>query len=341
MDIQLPVLLKTIVAGDTLTEKDAKTACQLILSGDNPAAAGALLTLLRQRGETVEELSGFLTCLMDYTTPIVTQSVTLDLVGTGGDGHQTINISTLSALLAASMGVRVLKHGNRSVSSACGSADVLEALGLTLERTSAQVAHCVDRVGFGFCYAPVFNVALATVRALRKALGIPTLFNVMGPLLNPARPAFRLVGVANPDSAILMADVLARQSTRKSWVFSGETLALDELSTVTSVRVIEVVDQHIHEPVVYDFTDYGFRKTTIDELRGGSVAENVALAKALLQGRGSEAMQTALIINAGVAAYLYGKADTLPQAFSQAKLALLEGAPWILLETLISLQEKQ
>ena len=237
----LKPMIEKLIEKRNLTNQEACSAVLDIVDGSNAYQATAFLALLRAKGETVEELVGMAKALRSLMVPVPLKSCVLDIVGTGGDYSNTLNISTGACLVASACGVKIAKHGNRSVSSLCGSADVLEALGVNVIMSPKEVAYAIDHIGIGFMFAPHYHPALKTVAELRKGLSIRTIFNLMGPLLNPASASYRLIGVSRIEQLDLMAEAIYRLGTDRSLVFHGN--GLDELSCLGPVEVREV-SQH-------------------------------------------------------------------------------------------------
>ena len=233
----LKTLEKLLVQND-LSEEESKLAMQEIFAGASPYQAASFLMLMRSKGETAEELFGIIEAMRERMVRVPVKSRVLDIVGTGGDGAQTLNISTASAILAASCGVKVAKHGNRSVSSLCGSADVLEALGVNILAPKESLGRSIEELGIAFFFAPEFHPALKQLREVRKGLGTRTLFNIIAPFLNPATPEHFMIGVYSKELLDIAAAVLSRLNTRRSLVFHGS--GLDELSCVGVAQAMEV-----------------------------------------------------------------------------------------------------
>lgn len=231
-----PQLLTALIGGTDLSTADTAWAMDRVMRGEAaPAQLAGFLVALRAKGETAEEVDGLVRAAREHTVRVDVPGPTLDIVGTGGDGAKTVNVSTMAAIVAAAAGARVVKHGNRSASSASGSADVLERLGIALELSAEEVARSVREVGIGFCFAPAFHPAFRHAAVARKELGVPTAFNALGPLTNPASPTAMAVGVADPRLGPLIAAVFARQGV-DALVFRGDD-GLDELSVSTTSTV--------------------------------------------------------------------------------------------------------
>jgi anthranilate phosphoribosyltransferase len=276
--------LSKVVRGECLTEDEAARAMELIVRDEaTHSQIAGLIVAMRVRGEAIDEIAGMARTAMAHATPIAIDSpeTLLDVVGTGGDGSHSINISTLSAIVAAACGARVAKHGNRAASSICGAADVLEALGVRIDLPPAGVAATVGEAGIGFLFAPLFHPAWRYAGPPRRELGVRTVFNVLGPLCNPAGAGCRALGVADAALAPPMAEVLLRLGVRRALVFSAP--GLDELSTSCPSLVIELLDGHRREYEL-DPLDLGLPRATAEDVRGGSPAVNAEIARAVLGG---------------------------------------------------------
>jgi anthranilate phosphoribosyltransferase len=281
-----------------LTEDQAAAAMQELVDGAaTPAQIGAFATALRMKGETAEELAGLVRVMRAALIPVEVGGDVVDTAGTGGDGACTFNISTVAAIVAAGAGARVAKHGNRAASSACGSADLLEGLGVAIDLPPAGVAECVARVGIGFMYAPLFHPALRHAIGPRRELGIRTVFNLLGPLLNPARAQAQILGVSVPELAGTMAEVLRRTGSRHALVVYGED-GVDELSLSARSVVYEVVKGEVRRYVVSP-EDFGLARAPRDVLTSDSVAASAARAQAVLGGEPGPARDVVLLNAAG------------------------------------------
>lgn len=322
--IDWPRTLATVVAGQDLDEDTAASVLSDIMGGDvDPARTAGLLTALRTKGESAAEIAGFVRAMLEHVVPIDLDGPLLDTCGTGGDGADTFNVSTVAALVVAAAGVPVAKHGNRSASSRCGSADLLEAWGVAIDLPPAAVATCVRELGIGFLFARTFHPAMRHVGPIRASLGIRTVFNVLGPLSNPAGAAHQIVGVSDVRLAPVMADALARLGKRHALVFWGED-GLDELTTTGPSRMWEVRDGTVVESR-FDPIDVGIERAELAQLQGGAVADNVAIADAVLSGTpGPPADVVAL--NAGAALYAADVATDIADGVTRAREVLARGA---------------
>ena len=300
-----PEVLSTLVAGGDLSAEQASWAMGEVLSGEaTPAQIAGFAVALRTKGETIDEMAGLSEAMLASASPISVPGRLLDVVGTGGDRSMSVNISTMAAIVAAGAGAIVVKHGNRSASSQAGSADVLEALGIRLDLTPAQVTAVAAEVGITFCFAAAFHPSLRHAAVPRRELGIGTAFNFLGPLANPVRPAAQAIGCADLRMAPIMAGVFARRGV-DAWVFRGDD-GLDELTTTTTSSVWMVRDGEVSTWVV-DPTEFGLSLATADALRGGDVEFNAAVVRRVLDGEAGP-VRDAVVLNAGAALAVYGAA---------------------------------
>jgi anthranilate phosphoribosyltransferase len=271
-----------LVKRQDLSEDEAAAAFEIIIRGDaTPSQIAGFLVALRMKGETAEEIAGFARTARAMATPIEVEGALLDTCGTGGDGLATFNISTLSAIVAAACGARVAKHGNRAASSLCGSADVLEQLGVKIDLSPEGVARCIDEAGIGFMFAPVFHPSFRFAGATRRELGLRTVFNVLGPLCNPAGAKYQALGVADAAVASKMADVLVRLGVERAIVFHAAD-GMDELSVASPSFVIEVDGQR--KEYELDPAELGLARAPVESMRGGGPEENARLAREVLGG---------------------------------------------------------
>src|SRR5688572_826998 len=299
-----PDVLSTLVAGDDLTTEQARWAMDEVFAGAaTPVQLTGLVVALRAKGETVDEVTGIADAMLAAANPISVPGRLLDVVGTGGDRSMSVNISTMSAIVAAGAGARVVKHGNRSASSKSGSADVLEALGIRLDLSPARVAEVADEAGITFCFSAAFHPAMRHAAVPRRELGIATTFNILGPLTNPARPQAQAIGCADARMAPVMAGVLAGRGV-DAWVFRG----LDELTTTTTSTLWRVHEGEVTESSV-DPASLGIARATTEDLRGGDAAHNADVVRRLLAGEQGP-VRDAVLLNAGAALAVYDSPDT-------------------------------
>ncbi len=305
-EVSWPDVLSTLIAGEDLSAAESGWAMRQILAGDaTPAQIAGFAVALRAKGETVEEVEGLVATMYEFAAPLHHRPRAVDIVGTGGDRSHTVNISTMAALVAAGAGVPVVKHGNRAASSSCGSADVLEGLGIRLDLTPAQVEAVMAKVDITFCFAPVFHSALRHSAVPRRELGVATTFNFLGPLANPARPAAQAVGVADVRMASIIAGVLARRGV-DGFVFRGDD-GLDELTTTTTSRVWAIAGGSVVEHRL-DPRQLGLATSQPSDLKGGDLTFNVDAVRRLLDGQ-LGAVRDAVLLNAAAAIAAYDADD--------------------------------
>ena len=314
-DFSWPDTLARLVRREDLGEHEAAAAMGEIMSGAaTPAQAGGFLLALRAKGETADEITGLARMMRSFSKKVVVSGPLVDTCGTGGDRAGTVNISTMAAFVVAGAGARVAKHGNRAASSACGSADLLEALGVAIDLEPEGVASCIEDAGIGFCFAPVFHPAMRHAGPVRKELGVPTVFNFLGPLTNPAGASRQTVGVSDATMAPKIAEALARLGSERAFVFRGDD-GLDELTTTTTSTLWEVsrgVTQRTFAP-----EEAGLERATSDALKGGSAAENAKIASALVDGEPGP-VRDAVALNAAFALIAAGIAPDLSEAMARA-----------------------
>lgn len=306
----LRAVLERLVSGEGLTEAEAfDLMVTLTDTSVPPAQAGGLLAALRTKGVTADEVRGFARGMRSLARRPALPDVgpTLDLVGTGGDGSHTFNLSTGAALLAVAAGAKVVKHGNRSISSRSGSADLLEALGLPIPLAETAAAECLAATGFTFLFAPHYHPAMKAIAPVRAALGIRTVFNLLGPLTNPAEPPFHLIGAYSPDAAQLMADTLAGLPIQRAFVVHGEP-GWDE-PTPAGPFVLHDVRPGQVATSRRSAADYGLPACAPDDLRGGDAAHNAAALRAVLEGRDRGPHRDALVMSAALAMEVMGRVD--------------------------------
>ncbi|MFS8478499.1 MAG: anthranilate phosphoribosyltransferase [Micromonosporaceae bacterium] len=327
-----PYLINTLLHGEELSSEDTAWAMGEIMSGSaTPAQIAGFAVALRAKGEAPGEVIGLVEVMLANAVPVdLPEEVrrdTVDVVGTGGDRAHTVNISTMAAIVVAAAGVRVVKHGNRAASSKCGAADLLEALGIPLELTPAGVARCVADAGIGFCFAPRFHPGLRHAGATRREIGVPTFFNFLGPLTNPARPAAGAIGCADPRMAPVMAEVFARRGD-SVLVMRGED-GLDEFTTTAPTRLWAVSGGTVTETVL-DAADLGIPRSKPGDLRGADAAYNREVARQVLAGA-TGPVRDAVLVNAAAALAAHsGDLTDLPGALrlglDRAAAALDSGA---------------
>jgi anthranilate phosphoribosyltransferase len=343
--------VRTLVEHRDLTRIEAAAAMEAIMSGAaTNAQIAAFLTALRMKGETVEELIGFAQVMRQKAVRVRTRStegsasltgtdreMLIDTCGTGGDASGTFNVSTATAFVVAGAGLKVAKHGNRSNSSLCGSADVVEALGVSLELTPQQVAKCVDEIGIGFLYAPLLHTAMKHVMAARREMGIRTVFNLLGPLTNPASANAQVIGVAAASLTEPLARVLAELGTLRAFVVHGAD-GLDEISNTGESRLSEV-----REGVVRSFTvqpeDFGLPRATMSDLKGGDRQQNAQIIREVL-AREAGPRRDIVLMNASAALVAGGRAKELKDGVELAAQSIDSGAARERLERLVAYSQK-
>lgn len=328
----LKELTEKIIKKENLSALTMQRAVKEIMTGEHPVQISDFLMQLKAKGETPEEIYGTVVAMKTLMVRVVVPYPVLDIVGTGGDGLNTINISTGSALLAASCGVKVAKHGNRSVSSHCGSADVLESLGVRLNVSPADVVNSIEKYNFGFFYATLFHPAFEKVHLIRKHLGVPTIFNLIGPLLNPASAQFLMMGVSDQKYLKQMAEVLLQLRLERALIFHCQ--GLDEISTVGPITICEV-NQSKRQSFILDPKKYGFKPCSIESLQGGAPETNAKMLRHSLKGEQGPISDT-LILNAGIACYVYGLCDSIEEGIVLAGEKQAEGRADRLLQTMVS-----
>jgi anthranilate phosphoribosyltransferase len=328
-------LLKVAVEGRNLSRQQAAQAMDAMLEGDAPSSQiAALLIALRMKGETPDEIAGGVQALRARARKVeVPLDRLIDTCGTGGDNSHTFNISTTAAFVAAGAGARVAKHGNRAVSSQCGSADVLTALGVSIELPLDVVARCIDELGIGFLFAPNHFAAMRHVAPLRKELGLRTLFNLIGPLANPAGARRQVLGVFAPHLVPVMARTLAELGCDRAFVVHGEG-GVDEISTSGPTRIAEVRGGEVRE---FEVTpeELGVERAPLEALRGGDAAHNAALLRSLLRGEDGP-RRSAVLLNAGAAIAAAGLCETIRDGVALAARSIDSGAANDRLEKLVA-----
>jgi anthranilate phosphoribosyltransferase len=319
-----------------LTAAEAEQAMQIIMTGQaTPAQIGGYLVALRMKGETVDEITGSAQAMRAQASRVelsINGSPLLDTAGTGGDGSQTFNISTAAAFIIAGTGRKVAKHGNRAASSRCGSADVLDALGVNLDLAPEGVAACIEQVGIGFLYAPKFHPAMKHAIGPRRELGHRTIFNILGPLTNPAGATHQLIGVYDPGLTDAMAHVLGKLGGKAAFVIHGYG-GLDELTTSGPNRVSHLKDGGV-TTFELDASQFGLRKASQEQLRGGEPQQNAAILRDLLSGKDSSPRRDVALFNA--AAAIATESGDFYSALTEAERSLESGAALGRLEALIA-----
>jgi anthranilate phosphoribosyltransferase len=326
-----------LVRCENLTEDEAASAFETIIRGDaTQVQIAGFLVALRMKGETADEITGFARTARAMATPIQVDGALLDTCGTGGDGLATFNISTLAAIIASACGARVAKHGNRAASSLCGSADVLEKLGVKIDLTPEGVARCIDQAGIGFLFAPIFHPSFRFAGVPRRELAIRTVFNVLGPLCNPAGAKYQALGVADGAMAAKMADVLVRLGVERAIVFHAAD-GMDELSVASPSFVIEIDGKR--KEYELDPAELGLAKAPIEALRGGGPEENARVALELLGGA-KGARRDVVLLNASAALRAAGVAKDWKEGLGLAAEAIDTGRAGEVLQRWITISQE-
>ncbi|MDD4179411.1 MAG: anthranilate phosphoribosyltransferase [Candidatus Margulisbacteria bacterium] len=333
--------IKKVVEGHNLTREEAAMAMDAIMQGNaTPSQIAALLVALHTKGESVDEITGFAEKMREHAENIFPHRENLvDTCGTGGDHSGTFNISTVSALVAAGAGIPIAKHGNRSMSSRCGSADVLEALGVKVDLEPKKVEACINEVGIGFIFAPVFHKAMKFAGPTRKEIGISTVFNILGPLTNPAHAKAQVLGVFAPDLTEIMAEVLRNLGVKQALVVHGVD-GLDEISISEKTKV-----SHLHDGRIDNYflkpEDLGIHRQKKEEILGGSAQENAEIAIDILKNEEKGPKRKVVLLNAAAAIFVGGKAKDLEEGLKLAAESIDSGAANKKLEELVQFTSKQ
>lgn len=329
-----------VLEGGTLTQEQAASVMRGIMEGEGTAVQiAALLVLLRQRGESVAEIAGFARVMRDKAVPVaVPAGVVCDTCGTGGDGTGTFNISTLAALVVAAAGVTVAKHGNRSVSSRVGSADLLEALGVRLELDAQRLEECLRTTGFAFLFAPLHHRAMKHAAGPRRELGVRTVFNVLGPLTNPARATHQVLGVYDAGLTVPLAEVLGILGVQRALVVHGMD-GVDEVSSTGPTRAAELRDGIVRERCL-EPADFGLSPCRLEDLQGGDLQANVRIAQAVLDGDPGPC-RDAVALNAAAALFVAGQVEDLAAGFRRANGILSSGAARGMLENVVRFTQQE
>lgn len=331
----MKTFLETVLNGKNLSQEEAYKAMEFIMEGKaNDCQIAAFLAALKMKGETADEISGFSRAMLDKSVKVKSRYPDLvDTCGTGGDGLYTFNISTTAAFIAAGAGVQIAKHGNRSVSSRSGSADVLEELGVNINLECSDVSRCLDSIGIGFIFAPRAHTAMKYVARARKDMGIRTVFNILGPITNPAQANGRVLGVFDEKLIDIISGALKKLDVERAFVVSGEE-GLDEFSVSGRSMVAELKDGRITK-YIFDPAELGFKKSAISDLKGGDSKENAKILIDILTGRQKGPKRDSALINAAAAIVSGKKADTLKEALELAVSSIESGRAYNKLTDLI------
>ncbi len=333
-------IIDILVNGESLTESQMTYAMTEIMEGRvSEVHIASFLTALRVKGETSEEISGGAKVMRNKAVQIdLGDRYTVDTCGTGGDGADTYNISTASAFVAAAGGATVVKHGNRSVSSQCGSADVLETLGINIDISSERVKECIEKIDLGFLYAPAFHSSMKYAAAVRKKLGFRTIFNMLGPLTNPARANGQVLGVFHENLTELMAEAMKKLGTKHVLVVHGMD-GMDEITVTDKTKVSELkagkINTYYIEP-----EDFGMKRSTKEELKGGTPKENAEIIRRIFKGEIRGAKKDILVLNSGAALYAGKKASSIQEGIQMAREIIESGKALAKLDELVEMTNR-
>jgi anthranilate phosphoribosyltransferase len=325
--------ITSLLEGRDLDEQEASAAMTEIMAGDaTPAQIAGFVVALRAKGETTDEVAGLVRTMRELSQRVRVSGDVLDTCGTGGDRSGTFNVSTAAAIVCAGAGAKVAKHGNRAASSRCGSADVLEALGVKIDLPAEGVATCIERAGIGFCFAPIFHPAMRHAASPRRELGVATIFNFLGPLTNPAGARFQALGVSDAKMLPKMVDALGRLGSKHVVAFQGHE-GLDELSTSGPSRVLELVDGETREWTL-DPAELGFPSADLSAVAGGSAEENAALVLDVLGGTPGP-RRDIVVLNAAAGLLAAGIAATIEEGVELAGRSIDDGGARRALDLLV------
>lgn len=317
----LKTFIKKLYEKNDLTSEQAEEAMMHLINSDDECLIAAFLSLLSAKGETPEELFGMIQALQKKMVVIPMDMPLLDIVGTGGDGANTINISTAASILAASCGAIVAKHGNRAFSSKCGSANLLEKLGIAIEMNPDQLISCIQKIGIGFCFSPRFHPALKKIKHIRDKLGIVTSFNLLGPMLHPAKISYALIGVYKRNLMSKFSQCLRKLKLKKAMIVHGN--GLDELNLLGINHVIEISEKG-ENSYILDPKDFGFNYCRLRDIQGGDADVNAKLILQAFEGKISPISDT-IIFNSGAALYISNKVPSIKNGIEIARKNLLSG----------------
>lgn len=336
----MSTLLKKLTARHNLSQKKASELMRKIVSGEmSDAMKAALLAALATKGETIDEITGMARAMRAYSVKVPTKNPLLDTCGTGGSGLQCLNVSTASAFILASCNVRVAKHGNRKATSKCGSFDVLEALGAKIELNPKQVAQTIKQTNLGFIFAPLYHPAMKNVMPVRKELGIKTIFNILGPLTNPANAHYQVLGVSNPKLGQTMISVLKKLGSKRALVVYGED-GLDEMTVTSATRVWELTKNGNIKMYRVKPENFGIQRARFTKIKGGDAAYNARVIRGVFEGTITNAQRDIMFLNAGAGLYIYGAAKSIKEGVALAREAVVSGVVKKKLEEYISISKK-
>jgi len=330
--------IETLVSGNSLNFEQAAGSMEEIMSGEaTPAQIAAFVTALRIKGETVDEIAGLASVMRDKAIPVKAMPPVVDTCGTGGDNCASINISTAAAFVAAGAGLKVAKHGNRAMTSHCGSADVLEALGVKIDLGAEAVAECLEKVGIGFMFAPIFHPAMKHAAGPRREIGIRTVFNILGPLTNPARAESQVIGVPGEELGNKMAAVLHRLGTKHSLVVHGRN-GMDEISISGQSLIWEVTQDKVSPPYEVSPQYFGFKEASLAKVKGGTPEDNANVLRCVLNGEKGPCRDV-VVMNAAAALLAGNRASDLKEGAHLAEEAIDSGQAREKLEGLVRLSQ--
>lgn len=331
--------INILVSGQSLNTEQAAQVMEEIMSGEaTPAQFGAFVTALTLKGETIDEIVGLATVMRAKAIPVSVSGPVIDTCGTGGDNSYSFNISTAAALIAAGAGLKVAKHGNRAMTSGCGSADVLEALGVKIDMNAEQVAECLEKVGIGFMFAPLFHPAMKYASGPRREIGIRTVFNILGPLTNPAGAKAQVIGVPSKELGEKIASVLCRLGTKHALVVHGLN-GMDEISISSRSIIWDVKEDEVLPPYYIAPEDFGFKRASIKAITGGTPQENAEMMWRILKGEPG-AHRNIVLVNAAAALVAGDKAKTFKEGISLAEEVVDSGSALEKLEGLINISQR-
>ena len=330
--------IESLVAGRSLASEQASGVMEEIMGGKaTPAQIAAFITALRIKGETVDEIVGLARVMQAKAVPVKITQPVVDTCGTGGDKSSSFNISTTAAFIAAGAGLKVAKHGNRAMSSRCGSADVLEALGVNIELGAEAVAQCLETAGIGFMFAPLFHPAMKYATTPRREIGIRTVFNILGPLVNPAHAEYQAIGVPNEELGEKIASVLHKLGTKHALVVHGRD-GMDEISISGKSLVWDITQQGVSPPYEISPQYFGFREADVTEIKGGTPEDNARILRSILKGERGPRRDIA-IMNAAAAIVAANRASDLKESARIAEEAIDSGQALEKLDALVKLSQ--
>jgi len=315
---------KQLIAKESLSFDAAHDILKLIFNGEcEPVQIAAFLTALASKGETAHEVAGMAKAMRNCAVKVTPQNpILLDTCGTGGSGHKTFNISTTAAFVCAGAGIGVAKHGNRAITSKCGSGDILAELGINIDANPKVIADCIDQANIGFMFAPNHHPAMKYVQPIRKALGFRTAFNILGPLANPANVDNQIIGVANKTLMTVMIDALALLGLQRAMVVHG--CGMDEVTLCGPSDLLTLIDNEVTARTITP-EEFGFKTVAPEALAGGSVKENLALIKDILRGHNTGPLMEVVLLNAACGIFIAGKSDSIEEGLALAKTSIRSG----------------